>query len=475
MKVFPHNTKKEKRFLSFLSSHLRGFFVFLSSFFSKKNKTPEYFPKTLDIQRRNPLQKKQIHRHIRFSFFSSFFSFFSTLFQKKPRLKTYTFFSSLFLFSFFIFTFFHQTSIFGSTYLWIQTSWTTESSDTIQHPNVQNWNKYQSKDIGIDTGVGDSIRLATKNESVIQTTDIDFSYGIKSEVDITGSGDNASVGLLNALGAVSQVEGGEYHTCALKTDGTVYCWGRNNSGQLGDNTTETRYEPTQVLGVDGVGYLSGVLQISTGYSHTCAMKTDDTVYCWGYNSYGQLGDNTTTDRYTPVQVLGVGGNGTLTGVSQITVGYSHTCAIKTDGTAYCWGQNSYGQLGDNTTTSKYTPVQVLGVGASGVLSGVSQISAGRDHTCALKTDGTVYCWGLNDRGQLGDNTTTDRRTPVQVLGVGGSGTLSGVSQVSAGGSHTCALKTDDTVYCWDYNSYGQLGDNTTTNRYTPVQVKGVYS
>ncbi|MFA7209708.1 MAG: fibronectin type III domain-containing protein [Parcubacteria group bacterium] len=297
-----------------------------------------------------------------------------------------------------------------------------------------------------------------------------------------GDSDNANkytpvqvlgVGGVGFLTDVSQISAGYSHTCALKTDGTAYCWGYNSYGRLGDNTIISRYTPVQVLGVGGVGFLTDVSQISAGYYHTCALKTDGTAYCWGYNNSGRLGDNTTINRYTPVQVLGVGGVGFLTDVSQISAGGVHSCAKKNDGMVYCWGQNTYGQLGDNTTIAKYTPVQVLGVGGSGFLTDVGQISVGQYHTCATKTDDTIYCWGSNSYGRLGDNTTINKRTPVQVLGVGGSGFLINVNQIAAGNSHTCATKTDGTVYCWGYNYYGQIGDNTTTNRYTPVQVLGV--
>ncbi len=272
---------------------------------------------------------------------------------------------------------------------------------------------------------------------------------------------------------ISQVAAGGYHTCALKTNGTVYCWGYNYMGQLGDSTNVDRYTPVQVKGVDGKGYLTNISQINLGNEHTCALKTNGTVYCWGYNSLGQLGDNTDINRYTPVQVKGVGGEGYLTDITQISAGGYHACVLKTDGTIYCWGDNYNGQLGDNTNINRYTPVQVKGADGKGYLTNVIQVAAGRYYTCALKTDGTVYCWGLNDFGQLGDNANTNRYTPVQVKGVDGKDYLTNVIQVAAGEYHTCALKTNGAVYCWGDNPFGQLGDNTNTNRYTPVQVKGV--
>ena len=208
-------------------------------------------------------------------------------------------------------------------------------------------------------------------------------------------------------------------------------------------------------------------QIDAGSNHTCARLSNTTAECWGYNSNGQLGDNTTTDRYTPVQGLGVGGIGLLTGVKSISAGGNQTCAVVSGG-ADCWGNNSNGQLGDNTTTQRNTPVQVLGVGGTGFLSDVTSISAGLTHTCAVASSG-ADCWGNNSNGHLGDNTTTYRNAPVQVLGVGGTGFLSGVTSITAGSSHTCALASSG-ADCWGRNTYGQLGDNTTTQRNAPVAV-----
>jgi alpha-tubulin suppressor-like RCC1 family protein len=267
---------------------------------------------------------------------------------------------------------------------------------------------------------------------------------------------------------------GESHTCAALVDGTVWCWGRNDKGQLGDGTTTDRATPVQVVGTGGTGTLTGVTGITAGQKHTCAVKGDGTVWCWGDNSKDELGDGTSTNRSSPVQVLGAGGTGTLTGVAGLAAGLQHVCAAKTDGTAWCWGLNDKGQLGDGTSTTRSSPVQVLGAGGTGTLTGVARLASGEGakHTCAAKTDGTAWCWGLNDKGQLGDTTTTDRSAPVQVVGAGGTGTLAGVSRLTGGDNHTCAAKTDGTAWCWGLNDKGQLGDTTTTNRSWPVQVVG---
>jgi alpha-tubulin suppressor-like RCC1 family protein len=255
--------------------------------------------------------------------------------------------------------------------------------------------------------------------------------------------------------SVAEVALGNNHSCARKTDGTLWCWGSNTSGQLGDNTLTWRSTPVQA-GSTTLG--SGVAQVALGKDYSCARKTDGTLWCWGYNLSCQLGDNTSTDRKIPVRT----GSTTLgSAVAQVSVGQEHGCARKTNGTLWCWGRNSGGQLGDGTTTTRCIPVQA-GTGTLG--TAVAQFAVGGTHSCAIKTDGTLWCWGYNDSGQLGDGTTVNKTAPVQVTALGNT-----VAEVALGYSHTCARKTDGTIWCWGYNSLGELGDGTSTNRTTPVQ------
>jgi hypothetical protein len=238
---------------------------------------------------------------------------------------------------------------------------------------------------------------------------------------------------------MQRLAAGYLHGLALKPDGSLWAWGDNRHGQLGDGTT-ARSTPVQVL--------TGVAAVSAGTWHTLALKTDGSLWAWGWNGVGQLGDGTTTDRLTPVQVL--------SGVAAVSAGHNHTLAIKTDGSLWAWGSNQYGQLGDGTTTERLTPVQVL--------TRVVATDANHYHTLALKTDGSLWAWGNNQYGRLGDGTTTDRSTPVPVL--------TGVAAVAAGVAHTLARKTDGSLWAWGYNGFAQLGDGTTTNRPSPVPVIG---
>ena len=207
-----------------------------------------------------------------------------------------------------------------------------------------------------------------------------------------------------------------------------------------------------------------IASISAGGFHTCVVTTSGGAKCWGYNNYGQLGDGTTTTSSTPVNVSGL-----TSGVASISAGSDHTCAVTTSGGAKCWGYNLYGQIGDGTWgfSPRSTPANV-----SGLTSGVASISAGGDHTCAVTTSGGAKCWGYNFEGQLGDGTTTYRTTPVDVSGLT-SGVAAFTGQIGPLSYHTCAMTTSGGVKCWGYGGSGQLGDGTTASRTTPVDVSGI--
>lgn len=278
------------------------------------------------------------------------------------------------------------------------------------------------------------------------------------------------------------IAAGEQHTCAVKTDGTVWCWGLADSGQLGDGTlgdaNAVRLHPVQVI--QGAGMLTGVKAVAAGWFTTCALKTDGTVWCWGYDGFAQLGDGTIgTGRYqtrlTPVQVIL--GSGKMTGVIAIATGGEHTCALRSGGTVWCWGDDFTGALGDGTRGNanhiRLQPVQV--VQGSGKMTGVASIATRDISTCAVKTAGGVWCWGSDSYGQLGDgtrgNTQHLRLKPVQV--VYGTGTLTSIGVITLGTRHTCAVKTTGTMWCWGWDVSGQLGDGTLGGGTMHIRLKPV--
>ncbi|MCX6378835.1 MAG: Ig-like domain repeat protein [Armatimonadetes bacterium] len=238
--------------------------------------------------------------------------------------------------------------------------------------------------------------------------------------------------------------------------GKVWAWGDNYYGQLGDGTNTSKSSPAQVPG------LSGVLQLVGGGGFSLVLKLDGTVWAWGDNYYGQLGDGTNTSRSTPVRVSG------LTNVVQVAVSAAHSLAIKSDGTVWAWGDNTSGEVGDGTggdgtdNFNRNTPVQISG------LTGAVQVAGGWGHSLALKSNGTVWAWGANSNGQLGDGTTTNRNVPVQVS----NSHLTGVVQIAGGGIHSLALTSDGLVLAWGDNTYGQIGDGTFGERHTPTYVSG---
>ena len=249
---------------------------------------------------------------------------------------------------------------------------------------------------------------------------------------------------------VTQISTGSFHTCAVARGGAK-CWGEGGNGRLGHNEsngTASKSQPTQVNGL-----ISGVTQISAGRSHTCALVAGGRALCWGRGIYGQLGNNSNSDANTPQQVMGL-----TAGVTQISAGGDHTCAVAS-GRALCWGRGVFSQLGNDANSNENTPQQVMGLTA-----GVTQISAGGEHTCAV-AGGRALCWGEDDASRLGTGANSNADTPQQVHGL-----TSGVTQISAGvGSHTCAIM-DGSALCWGEGESGQLGDGTKEERQTPVAV-----
>ena len=245
------------------------------------------------------------------------------------------------------------------------------------------------------------------------------------------------------------VAGSNNYNAAIKTDGTLWTWGVNADGQLGDNSVTPSSSPIQTVS-GGTNWKS----VTCGIAHNVTIKTDGTLWTWGRNSFGQLGDNTATSRSSPIQTVS---GGTIW--KSISAGALHTAAIKTNGTLWTWGYNNFGQLGDNTVTSRSSPIQTVSGGTNWKL-----VSCYYQQTSAIKTDGTLWTWGRNNFGQLGDNTVTSRSSPIQTVSGGTNWKL-----VAGGIYHTAAIKTDGTLWTWGNNSSGQLGDNTNTARSSPIQ------
>ena len=248
-----------------------------------------------------------------------------------------------------------------------------------------------------------------------------------------------------------QVSISGYTTAAIKTDGTLWLWGSGYGGQLGDNTDVGKSSPVQT-----VTFATNWKQVACGLSHKAAIKTDGTLWTWGYVStgYNGLGDNTNVSKSSPVQTIAFGTNW-----KQVSAGYYSTAAIKTDGTLWIWGYNYRAELGDNTTTSRSSPVQTIAGGTNW-----KQVSISGYTTAAIKNDGTLWTWGYNYNGQLGDNTRTSRSSPVQTIAGG-----TNWKQVSAGYYSTAAIKTDGTLWIWGDGFYGNIGDNTDVGKSSPVQ------
>jgi alpha-tubulin suppressor-like RCC1 family protein len=262
------------------------------------------------------------------------------------------------------------------------------------------------------------------------------------------SGSSVAIPLQVSGAEWSNVSVGEYHVVGLQQDGTLWTWGDNSSDQLGDQNAPStgRASPGQVG-------TSQWLAVSAGSLHGCAIQSDRTLWCWGNNADGQLGDGTTIMRLDPTQVIG-------TDWASVSAGLYHTCATKIDGSLWCWGDNSNGQLGFETTTnSSVSPAQIT-VGTATWVA----VTAGQSHTCGLQSDKSLWCWGSNTDGQLGIGSNLPSNVPAAVA------QGSTWAMVSAGGAHTCAIDGNGALWCWGKNANGQLGISGTISRTSPVRL-----
>jgi|GEM_PF-627598 len=251
---------------------------------------------------------------------------------------------------------------------------------------------------------------------------------------------------VTTTGCWQSVSAGMSHTMAIRTDGTLWAWGANDFGQLGDGTMIAKTTPVQI------GTANDWQSVSAGTLHTMAIKNNGTLWGWGINGNSRLGDGTTTDKLLPTQI------GSATNWKSVCAGDVNTLAIKTNGTLWAWGYNGYAQFGDGTMNNKTTPYQI------GTATNWQSVDLGNLHTLATKTNGTLWAWGTNTYGQVGDGTAAVRFSPVQI------GTETDWKSVAAGANHSVALKTNGVLYTWGHNQWGQLGDNTNVSKSTPNPV-----
>ena len=303
-----------------------------------------------------------------------------------------------------------------------------------------------------------SIAGRADSQAAVKTDGTIWSWGgnARGQLGVGDSSNRSSPTTVSGSQNWCMVSMGICHGAGVKNDGTLWTWGYNIRGQLGDNSTTSRTSPGSIAGTL-CGGTNWCFVSATNLAGTIGIKTDGTLWTWGYNGQGQLGDGTTTSRTSPVTTSGGGTNWlSASGGSQFSA------AIKRDGTLWTWGANSAGQLGDGTTTSRSSPGTLAGGGTNWCA-----ISAGCAHVAAIKTDGTLWTWGNNAAGKLGTGNTTSRSSPGTVAGGGTTWCA-----VSAGYGHTAAIKTDGTLWTWGCNMCGALGDGTTTDRSSPGTISG---
>ena len=297
---------------------------------------------------------------------------------------------------------------------------------------------------GTVMAVADGVANITAFASGVTSNTVEVTVVI---TDVAGSNTAASI------------SAGHYHSCAIANGSAAYCWGYNGEGQLGDGTTGSSTSPVQVAG--GLAFAS----IAANFRHTCGLVSDGSAYCWGYGGTGALGDNTFTSSSTPVAVVG--------GLqfAELSLGVDHTCGITTLGVPYCWGWNNLGKLGNGGNTTFLGEPWAVAGGHT-----FQTIGVGSSFSCGVDLTGTVYCWGWNGNGELGDGTRTDRNTPVAVSNPQGLV----FRAVSVGDTHTCALVdasdvTDPSaVYCWGFSGGGRLGNPAYQSSLTPVRTFGAF-
>ena len=420
----------------------------------------------------------------------------------------------------------------------------TGITERVRASNGGVWKRYEQsiKEAGSTAaatpaaGITDRYAAGSGTSCMTASNDVTYCWGSSNNLGQLGNGSDYSPAMTSGpispgaipSGVVLQtLAAGESHTCGIGSDAWAYCWGSNGASaggrRLGIGTNDGwRNVPTAVVrGAIPVGQT--ITHLAGGYGHSCAVASNNRIYCWGRNTYGELGNGSTTSTNAPV-LTSYGNIPTSATISKLVTG-STSCALTTAGVLYCWGQNNYGQLGDGTTTDRTTPRTVV-TGAKPAATTVKDIDTKYSHACMVSSTDRVYCWGQNNHGQLGDGTTVNRSSPVQVAlgarpgaqvnqlvvgnyftcvlisfdfwpycwgdsrgtGLLGNGSMTGssstpvavargqippgatVQRLFAGYEHMCALASDGELYCWGRNGSGELGDGTTTHRAAPQRV-----
>jgi alpha-tubulin suppressor-like RCC1 family protein len=318
------------------------------------------------------------------------------------------------------------------------------------------------KDASGLTLAGRTVAWTSSDTTVARVSEIGLVMAVSvGSATITATAEGRTGTMATTVVGWRLVRAGGSYTCGLLTSGLAYCWGWNAFGNLGDGSTTSRALPVAVGG--GLTFDS----LSVGGGTACALDPTGRAYCWGGGAYGELGNGASSNRGLPQVVSGgltykqiaAGGMASTLNYNYSSAG--HVCAIAGSGTAWCWGANSSGQLGDGTTASRNSPSAVSG----GLL--FTAIAAGGSHTCGLTAAGVAYCWGANGSGQLGDGTTTSRNVPTSVLAGGVA-----FRSLQAGRNYTCGLSTQGYLYCWGGNDFGQFGDGTRNANTVPALAGG---
>jgi len=280
---------------------------------------------------------------------------------------------------------------------------------------------------------------------------------------------------LNSEEMISSVSLGDSHSAAITSEGRLFTWGYNYHGQLGDNTTTDRDTPTDITSQFGLNGEETMISVSLGAYHSAALSSEGRLFVWGWNNYGQLGNGTTTDQMTPTNITSQFSLNAEETITRVFLGDYHSSAITSEGRVFTWGYNSKGQLGDNTTTDKLLPTDITSQLNLNIGESVISASLGEEYSCAVTSLGRLFTWGNNTFGQLGDTSTTNSSTPTDITVQFELNNEEMIVSASLGGDHSSAITSVGRIFTWGYNFSGQLGDDTRTNQHTPKDITSQFT